>query len=105
MAKEWCREEDGSFVASLFSLQKEIQTLATCGREANARLNIRELIAPMLFMGVSPLAEETLFSMLRSILIARQSLDVLSEKLSLLASELSLVEGGGVSEWKRNGAI
>ena len=98
MAKESCREENLVFADSLFSLQKEIQTLATCGCEANARLNVRELIAPMLFFDVSPVARQTIFAMLRSVLVARQSLAVLSEKLSLLAEELSLTTEGGVSE-------
>ena len=98
MAKETCRENSAVFADSLFSLQKEIQTLAAYGCEANARLNVRELIAPMLFFGVSPAAKQTIFTMLRSVLATRQSLAMLSEKLSLLAEELSLGAEGGVSE-------
>ncbi len=97
VAKEWTKGADESFAPSLLSLQGEIHTLAAHGRVVNARLNVREIIAPMLFLGVSPQAAEALFSMMRSVSAARQSLDLLLEKLSLLADELSLTAEGGVA--------
>ena len=97
MAKEWDRGEDQCFAPSLFSLQGEIQTLAARGRVVNARLNVREFIAPLLFDGVSPPTVQALFSMMRSVSSARESLELLGEKLLLLADELSLTAEGGVA--------
>jgi len=97
VAKEWTEGIDESFATSLFSLQGEINALAARGRVVNARLNVREIIAPMLFLGVSPQSAETLFSMMRSVSAARHSLDQLLKKLSLLADELSLTVEGGVA--------
>ncbi len=97
MAKEWLECEDVIFADSLLSLQGEIHTLAARGRVVNARLNIRELLAPMLYEGPTPPTVQTLFSMMRSVSAAKQSLELLGEKLSLLAAELSLATEGGVA--------
>ena len=49
MPTEWVAYEDGEFFGSLFPLEKEIHTVVHHSRSANVRLNVRELVAPMLF--------------------------------------------------------
>ena len=96
MPAEWVAYEDGDFFGSLFPLQEEIHTVVHHSRAANVRLNVRELIAPMLFLGEMPITERSLSRMRSAVAAARQDLALLEEKLSLLASELALAVRGGV---------
>ena len=96
MPTEWVAYEDGDFFGSLFPLQEEIHTVVHHIRAANVRLNVRELIAPMLFLGEMPITERSLSCMRSAVAAARQDLALLEEKLSLLASELALAVRGGV---------
>ena len=53
VAKEWSECEDGFCADAPAFLKREIHALAARSRTLSARLNVRELIAPMLFLGVS----------------------------------------------------
>ena len=96
MPTEWVAYEDGEFFGSLFPLEKEIHTVVHHSRSANVRLNVRELVAPMLFFGEAPITERSLSRMTRQVAAARRDLALLEEKLILLATELSCTVGGGV---------
>ena len=97
MAKEWSESEDAFSTESPIILGREIHALAACSRTLSARFNVRELIAPMLFLGVSQVSAEALFSAMRALSDARKSLASLEEKIFLLLSELSLASEGGVA--------
>lgn len=88
MPKEWhlLEEEDADRI--LVSLREDIHTLAGCGRNAEMRLNVRELIAPLAFLGASRVLENELNTMLSEIFRAKEHLSLLFEKLSLLRAEL-----------------
>ena len=96
MPAEWVAHEDSDFFGSLFPLEEEIHTVVHHSRAANARLNVRELIAPMLFLGEIPITERSLSCMRSAVAAARQDLALLEEKLSLLATELTFADRGGV---------
>ncbi len=96
MPTEWVVYEDGDYFCSLFPLEKEIHTVVHHSRSANVRLNVRELIAPMAFLGEMPITEVSLSRMKREIAAAREDLALLEEKLTLLLTELSLAVRGGV---------
>ena len=96
MPKEWIAEEEEAFEQSLCSLQEQIHHLADFGRALNVRFNIRELLAPLVFMGAAPLSEKAILSMIGEVALARRHLSVLSEKLALLAAEV--FPRGGVNE-------
>lgn len=96
MPKEWIAGEEEAFVDSLFSLQEQIHHLADRGRALDVRFNIRELLAPLMFMGAVTISAQALSSMMGDVAVARRHLSLLSEKLALLAAEIS--PGGGVSE-------
>ena len=93
MPMEWMAREEEDFEDSLFSLQGEIQALASRGRAVNVRLNVRELVAPLSFGGPSGASARALTSMMREVSAMRGHLSQLSEKLLLLAKEL-FPEGG-----------
>ncbi len=93
MPAEWMAREEEDFVDSLFSLQGEIQALANRGRAVNVRLNVRELVAPLSFGGVSEVSVRALSTMMREVAAIRAHLSQLAEKLSLLAGEI-FAEGG-----------
>ena len=95
MPAEQVTYEDSDFFGSLFPLQEEIHTVVHHSRAANARFNVRELIAPMLFSGEIPITKRSVFCLRRAIATARQDLALLEEKLSLLATELASVARGG----------
>lgn len=97
MAKEWGESEDSFSMETPIILGKEIHALAARSRTLSARFNVRELIAPMLFLGVSQVSAEALFSAMHALSEARRSLASLEEKIFLLLSELSLVSEGGVA--------
>ena len=97
MAKEWSECEDGFCADAPAFLKREIHALAARSRTLSARLNVRELIAPMLFLGVSQASEASLCSAMQAISDARENLASLEEKLSLLLSELSPAFEGGVA--------
>ena len=90
MPTEWVTYEDGDYFCSLFSLEKEIHTVVHHSRSANVRLNVRELIAPMSFMGKMPITQASLSRMKREVAAAREDLALIEEKLTLLQTELSL---------------
>ena len=97
MAKEWSESEEDFGIGSPALLKREIHALAARSRTLSAQLNVRELIAPMLFLGVSQVSAEALFSSVHAISDARKSLASLEEKIFLLLTELSLVSEGGVA--------
>ena len=97
MAKEWSMSEEEFCADSPSLLKREIHALAAQSRTLNVRFNVRELIAPMLFLGVSQMSAEALFSSMHAISDARKNLASLEEKIFLLLSELSLVSEGGVA--------
>ena len=97
MAKEWSECEEGFCADAPAFLKREIHALAARSRTLSARFNVRELIAPMLFLGVSQVSAEALFSAMHALSEARRSLASLEEKIFLLLSELSLVSEGGVA--------
>lgn len=93
MPKEWVAGEEESFVCSISALQEQIHALAACGRAANVRLNVRELVAPLLFSARKPVSEKVLSAMMGDVVAAQRHIALLAEKLSLLAAEL--LQGGG----------
>ena len=97
MAKEWNEREEDFCLDSPIFLNREIHALAAHSRTLSARFNVRELIAPMLYLGVSQVSAEALFSAMRALSDARKNLASLEEKIFLLLSELSLVSKGGVA--------
>ncbi len=97
MAKEWSECEESFCADSPAFLKKEIHALAARSRTLSARFNVRELIAPMLFLGVSQTSAASLISAMHALSDARENLVSLEEKLYLLLSELSLVSEGGVA--------
>ena len=96
MPTEWVAYEDGDFFGSLFPLEEEIHTVVHHSRAANVRLNVRELIAPMLFLREMPITARSVSCMRSAVAAARQDLALLEEKLSLLATELTSGVRGGV---------
>ncbi len=97
MPTEWACYEEGCYFGSLFPLEEEIHTVVHHSHTANVRLNVRELIAPMLFCGKAPITERSVSRMASEVAAARRELALLAEKLSLLRSELSLADRGGVA--------
>ena len=97
MAKEWSEYEEGFCADAPAFLNREIHALAARSRTLSARLNVRELIAPMVFLGVSQASAASLCSAMHAISDARENLASLEEKISLLLSELSPVLEGGVA--------
>lgn len=97
MAKEWSEREEDFCMDSPALLKGEIHALAARSRALSARFNVRELIAPMLFLGVPQASAEALFSAMHALSDAKQSLASLEEKIFILLSELSLVSEGGVA--------
>ncbi|MBP3605518.1 MAG: hypothetical protein J6J66_02855 [Clostridia bacterium] len=97
MPTEWANYEDNGYFCSLEPLEKEIQSFLHCSRTANLRLNVRELIAPMLFCKEAPITERALARMESEVALAESELAILAEKLLLLRTELSMHTRGGVA--------
>ena len=97
MPAEWGTYEDSGFFCSLFPLEEAIRTVMHHSRTANVRLNVRELLAPILFCGEAPITVRSVSRMAKEVADAKSELTLLAEKLLLLQEELSLGNRGGVA--------